>query len=395
MRRRQFLRLSLGAVAAFATSTLWALPQPTPRFLLVFLRGGYDATNVLVPIASDFYYEVRPNLAIARPGAASAAAIELDSSWGLHPALRDSVLPLYRNRQIAFVPFCGSDDLTRSHFETQDTIELGQPLDRTRDEQSGFLDRLAEVLGTSASPISFTAQLSQVFRGSRDVPNMALRSLAKAGLDHHAAETIASMYAHTSLASNVREGFGVRDQVLASFAAEMDAASRQAVTPTGFQAEARRVAQLLRDKFNLAFIDVGGWDTHVAQGGATGYLANRLDELGRGLSIIAQELGAAWRDTVVVVLSEFGRTFRENGNRGTDHGHGSVYWVLGGSVGGGRVAGEQIVLDSSTLFQNRDYPVLNDYRGVLAGLFQQMYGLDQARLARVFAEVKPAHLALV
>ena len=224
---------------------------------------------------------------------------------------------------------------------------------------------------------------------------MALRSLAKPGLDGHATQTIASMYRHTALASNVDEGFGVRTQVLASLAEEMQASSRNAVSATGFQAEARRVATLLRDQFNLAFIDVGGWDTHVGQGAATGYVANRFDELGRGLATIAQELGTTWHDTVVVVLSEFGRTFRENGNRGTDHGHGTVYWVLGGGIDGGRVAGEQIALTSTTLFQNRDYPVLNEYRGVLAGLFKGMYGLDAGRLDRIFPRVQPKDLNLV
>ena len=122
----------------------------------------------------------------------------------------------------------------------------------------------------------------------------------------------------------------------------MEAASRNAITARGFELEARRIARLMRDKFNVGFVDVGGWDTHVGQGGAEGYLANRLEELGRGLAAFADEMGAAWSDTVVVVLSEFGRTFRENGNRGTDHGHGSVYWVAGGGVRGGRIAGEQV-----------------------------------------------------
>jgi uncharacterized protein (DUF1501 family) len=141
--------------------------------------------------------------------------------------------------------------------------------------------------------------------------------------------------------------------------------------------------------------DVGGWDTHVNQGAATGYLADRLGELGRGLAGFAEEIGPEWHDTVVVVISEFGRTFRENGNRGTDHGHGSVYWVLGGGIKGQRIVGEQVGVDERHLFQNRDYPVLTDYRSLLGGLFQRMYGLDQNGLQRVFASVKPRDFALV
>ena len=152
---------------------------------------------------------------------------------------------------------------------------------------------------------------------------------------------------------------------------------------------------MIRDKFDIGFLDVGGWDTHVGEGGATGYLAGRLEELGRGLAAFAEEMGPTWHSTVVVVLSEFGRTFRENGNRGTDHGHGSVYWVLGGAVHGGRIGGEQALLTQATLFQNRDYPVLNEYRAVLAGLFARMYGLDVAKLDKVLPGTRPRDLGLV
>lgn len=176
----------------------------------------------------------------------------------------------------------------------------------------------------------------------------------------------------------------------------MVAADRGAVSPKGFELSARRIERLMRDQFNFGFVDVGGWDTHVGQGGATGYLAGRLGELGRGLAGFAQQLGHdAWNDTTVVVISEFGRTFRENGNKGTDHGHGSVYWVLGGAVKGGRIAGEQVKVAQASLFQNRDYPVLTDYRGLFGGLFQRGYGLDQKTLAQVFPGVTPADLALV
>src|SRR5207237_4529793 len=136
----------------------------------------------------------------------------------------------------------------------------------------------------------------------------------------------------TSLASTVSEGFGVRANVMAEMSEEMKNANRGAISSRGFEIEARRTAKLMKERFNIGFIDVGGWDTHVGEGGATGYLAGRLEELGRGLAAFAAEMGPMWRDTTVVVLSEFGLTFRENGNRGTDHGHGSVMWVLGGAA---------------------------------------------------------------
>jgi uncharacterized protein (DUF1501 family) len=125
MKRRHLLKLAT-ALPLMVSTRLFALPRPQPKFLLVFLRGGYDATSLLVPISSQFYYEARPNIAIARPGAAAVSALSLESDWGLHPALRDTVHRLYVQRQVVFVPFCGTDDLTRSHFETQDSIEIGR-----------------------------------------------------------------------------------------------------------------------------------------------------------------------------------------------------------------------------------------------------------------------------
>jgi uncharacterized protein (DUF1501 family) len=203
------------------------------------------------------------------------------------------------------------------------------------------------------------------------------------------------MYAGTPLAKSVAEGFRVRDDVYQAVSAHMMEASRGAVSPRGFELSARRIGRLMRDRFNLGFVDVGGWDTHVNQGAATGYLADRIAELGRALAGFVEEIGPKWPQTVVVVISEFGRTFRENGNRGTDHGHGSVYWVLGGSLKGGRIVGDQVKVDQPHLFQNRDYPVLTNYRALLAGLLQRVYGLDQSGLQRVFAGIAPMDLRLL
>ena len=214
-------------------------------------------------------------------------------------------------------------------------------------------------------------------------------------MDARQSALIAGMYQRTALAPQVSEGFGVRDEVMQAMASEMEAASRNAISARNFLLEARRVGKLMRERFDIGFIDIGGWDTHVGEGGATGDLAGRLAALGQGLAAVAQDMGPAWRNTVVVVISEFGRTFRENGNRGTDHGHGTVYWVLGGGVKGERIAGDQIRLAEGTLFQNRDYPVLNEYRAVLGGLFARMYGLGASRLERIFPGVRPKDIGLV
>jgi uncharacterized protein (DUF1501 family) len=390
-RRQSVVRIAqLAGAGALAAShvRLFAAPPAPAKFLLVFLRGGYDANNVLVPTASDFYYEARPNIAIAR-----ADALPLDDRWGLHPALRDNLLPMVQRGELAFVPFAGVHDLSRSHFETQDRIELGLAQDG-RDFNSGFLNRLAgELNGRHA--IAFTDQLPLAMRGERQIANAALRSIGKPALDERQTRLVAAMYAGTRLQAKVNEGFQTRDDVARELAGEMDAAGRGAISTRGFELEARRVGRLLRERYDLGFIDVGGWDTHVGQGGINGYLANRLAELGGGLAGLAEELGPRWRDTVVVVVSEFGRTFRENGNRGTDHGHGSVYWVLGGAVRGGRVAGEQAELCANTLHQNRDMPVLNEYRALLGGVFTRMYGLNATAVARVFPRTEGRDLGLL
>lgn len=177
---------------------------------------------------------------------------------------------------------------------------------------------------------------------------------------------------------------------------EMEAASRNAVSANGFDQEARRMAKLMRDRYALGFVDVGGWDTHVGQGQVDGYLATHLGQLASGLAGFADEMGPeAWRRTTVLVISEFGRTTRENGNKGTDHGHGSVYWALGGSLAGKTVAGEQTTIEAKTLFQNRDLPVLNEYRAVMAGLLKRQYGLSPSALDKVFPGVKPVDIGLI
>ncbi len=394
LQRRHLLATALSLPLAGGTARLMAAGKTNARLLFVFLRGGYDAASLLVPTSSSFYYESRPDIALARPSADLNAALALDSNWGLHPALRESLYPLYQSAELAFVPFSGTNDLSRSHFETQDSIELGQATDGHKDYSSGFLNRLASVVGGS-TPMAFTDQLPVIFQGSAKVPNTALKSLARPAVDARQSDIIAAMYKNTKLAEPVQQGFTVRNEVMREMATEMDAASRNSISAKGFELEARRIGKLMKDSYNLCFVDVGGWDTHVGQGAATGYLASRFDELGRGLAALPQELGSAWKDTTVVVMSEFGRTFRQNGNRGTDHGHGSVMWVMGGSVRGGQIVGEQVAVQKSTLFQDRDFPVLNEYRSVLGGLFGRQFGLNNSQLAQVFPGTASKDLGLL
>jgi uncharacterized protein (DUF1501 family) len=389
MDRRQLLKSALYTAPLFTAGRLYATPASGPRLLVVFLRGAYDAANIVVPVSSDFYYASRPNIAIAKD-----ATLPLDGDWGLHPALKDTILPLWQQKEIAFIPFAGTDDVSRSHFETQDTIELGQPVGGSRNYQSGFMSRTAQIL-SGTKPISFTTQLPLTFRGGAPVPNIALNFAGKPTVAERNAALIQAMYQGQDLAPAVTQGFEVQNEVFNTFSGEMMAANRNAVTTRGFELSAQRIGVLMQDKFNLGFVDVGGWDTHVNQGGANGYLSNRIGELGRGLAALKTALGPQWNDTLVIVVSEFGRTFRENGNRGTDHGHGSVYWVLGGGIKGGRIAGPQVAVTQANLFQDRDWPVLTDYRALIGGLLRKSHGLNPAQLAEIFPSAQPVDLSLV
>lgn len=396
--RRRVLQLGLAAAVAGVTGRLYAAPLAGPRLLVVFLRGGYDSTNLLIPYSSSDYYEARPNIAVPKPDPASdRGALRLDADWALAPAVRDTIGAMYAQRQAAFIPFAGTDDLSRSHFETQDSIEMGQAAGGVRNFHSGFLGRLSATLaGTpQGAGIAFTDALPLAFEGAAMVPNVSLKNVGKPTFDERQARILGDMYAGHHLEPAVTGGLELRQEVSREIVEEMTAANRNAITTKGFELEAARMGMLMRDKYRIGFIDVGGWDTHVGEGAAQGQFAGNLTNLGKGLQAFSQSMGAQWNNTVVVVLSEFGRTFRENGSRGTDHGHGTVYWILGGSINGGAIRGAQQRVARGTLFQDRDFPVLNDYRAVLGGLFRSMWGLSADRGAQVFRGVAPVDIQLI
>src|ERR1700683_3044884 len=312
MKRRHALKLGCAALlgAAGSAARLFAAPTAGPRFLLVFLRGGYDSSNLLVPYSSSYYYEARPNIAIARPDAASStSALALSADWALAPAVRDTIGAMYFQRQVAFIPFAGTDDLSRSHFEAQDSIELGQTVNGTRNFRSGFLGRLSDtLLGSSSSmlPIAFTDALPLAFEGNSTVPNLSLKNVGKPPFDERQARILSDMYTGHHLETAVKDGLELRQEVATKMADEMTAANRGAINTKGFELEAERMGRLMRDKYRIGFIDIGGWDTHVGEGSAQGILAGNLAGLGRGLQVFSQTLGDQWSNTVVVVISEFG-----------------------------------------------------------------------------------------
>ena len=397
MNRRDFLRLSAGTSLLPFGATAWAVTAEggPKRLIVIFLRGAVDGLNVVVPYAEETYHEVRPTIAIGRPGT-DQGALPLNDGFGLHPALA-GLLPLWSDRKLAFVHAAGSPDTTRSHFEAQLFIENGTPGDSTT--QDGWMNRLLMALPEPRGPtdaVSVGPTMPQILRGRLPVANLPLGREAARPMPLDRPEVRRAfdrLYAgNDPLSEAYRRGQAVRAELIGDLAAEMRQADNGAPPPNGFPLEAAWLARLIRRErgIRLAFASLGGWDTHVNQGRGKGQLANRLQPLADGLVALAKGLGSDWDDTVVAVISEFGRTVRENGNGGTDHGHGNVVWVMGGAVHGGRVYGDWPGLAKAQLYQGRDLAVTTDYRSVFAAILERHLGLADRQLAQIFPGLPPA-----
>ena len=395
MNRRELLAML--AAGSFCPVRLWATPQTTTdgRLVVLMLRGAYDGLSAVVPYADPYYYEARPRIAIPRPDSGDMGGMRLDSRWALHPQLAETAGEMFKSSRLSFVPFSGTSFVSRSHFQAQDWMETGKRPDQRPDVTDGFLNRLVVALGGQA--ISFTSTMPVSLNGQARVVNAPVAGGMGRVSEESYIQQVMTMYAGHSLEPMVAEGLGLKRALAANLLQEMDASARGALPASGFVLQAQRVARFMRQRKSLsvAFLDIGGWDTHANQGSAHGALANRLSALGQGIQLFADELGPEWQKTVVVVLSEFGRTFHENGSGGTDHGHGNVMWVAGGAVQGGKICGEQAPLTASSLHQGRDVPVLNDYRDVLGGILQRLYGLNNTALQSIFPDSKPLDLKLI
>jgi uncharacterized protein (DUF1501 family) len=402
MHRRTLLKhLGLAATLPFAH---WAGAAELPakagdkRLVVLMLRGAVDGLNVVAPWAEPEYQALRPNIALARPGAAGGL-LDLDGHFGLHPALA-SLLPLWQSRQLAFVHAAGSPDPTRSHFDAQDYMESGTP--GVKSTADGWMNRLLGALpqrpqeAGGLDAVSFGPVLPRIFSGPSTVANVPLgRAAGKpTAVDRpNVGEAFDRIYAGAGELGRVyAEGRRSRREIMADLddpaALEAQQADNGAPPPQGFAQDTAPLARLMQrnPRLRLAFMQLGGWDTHVNQGAADGQLARRLQPLGEGLARLAADLGPRWSDTVVVVMSEFGRTARENGNRGTDHGHGNLMWVLGGPVAGGRVYGDWPGLGPAALHESRDLAVTTDFRTVLARVCAQHLRLADERLDAVFPQ---------
>ncbi len=344
MNRRDFLALS---AASFATPAWAVAAEGGPsRLVVVMLRGAVDGLNVVVPYGDQAYYDMRPSIAIAKPGG-DGGALALDGHFGLHPALA-GLMPLWQARQLAFIHASGSPDPTRSHFDAQLFIENGTPGRRVTDD--GWMNRLLAALPGPHGPADALAVgpvLPFILKGRLAAANIPLGAAAaqKMAIDRpEVASAFDKLYEGTGAqATAYREGRAARTQLTADMGDdEQRMADAGAPPANSYPAIAGRLARLIgQDKrIRLAFTALGGWDTHVNEGNHKGQLANRLKPLGDGLATLAHDLGQDWNDTIVVVISEFGRTAKENGNAGTDHGHGNAIWVAGGKVRGGKIYGE-------------------------------------------------------
>ena len=397
--RRIFLRHSAIAMVGAGTAPLWlkravfAAEAPSPRrkiLVAIFQRGAADGLNIVVPHGERAYYEMRPAIAIPRPAPnADAAALDLDGFFGLHPAL-GSLEPLYRKGHLAIVHAAGSPDPTRSHFDAQDYMESGTP--GYKGMRDGWMNRALEPEQVPTSPVRALAMGSVVPRSLRG-PNTALavQSLAAFQVrNEEAARNLETMYAGSpdpGLRATGQETFRAI-RLLASVANQPYVPAGGSEYPRGrFGDSLRQVAQLIKADVGVevAFAEIGGWDHHVNEIGrhaSEGQLASRLSEFAGGLSAFWQDLGDRMHDVVVVTMSEFGRTARENGNRGTDHGHANCMFVLGGAVRGGRVYGQWPGLGDGQLYEGRDLAVTTDFRDVLGELVVRHLGNHD--LAQVF-----------
>jgi uncharacterized protein (DUF1501 family) len=399
MDRREFLRYALLAsgVTLFDVGTRgWAaqLAKTTAgnrRLVVVFLRGAVDGLNVVVPWGDGRYYEARPTIAIPKPGQ-DGGALDLDGYFGLHPSLAP-MLPLWQAKTLAFIHASGSPDPNRSHFDAQDFMETGTPGVRTTPD--GWMNRLLAVLPGTHSPteaLSLGATVPRILSGPNAVSNLPLGRDAgrPTAMDRpKVADAFASLYqGDGALSKDFQEGQAARSQLMDDLNKDIADSYNGAPSVDGFTDDSSRLAKLMRKDsgIRLGFLAVGGWDTHVGEGSGKGQLARHLDSLGQGLAALRQDLGPVYDDTAVLVMSEFGRTFRENGNGGTDHGHGNVMWLMGGRIKGGKVYGQWPGLADEQLYQQRDLAVTTDFRQVIGAVITRHLSLPTAALGTVFPD---------
>ena len=395
--RRSFMKggalalLGLGSVPRFLVRTAYAEGSiDRPKILVaIFQRGAVDGLSMIVPHGDRSYYDSRGSIAIVRPSPGNPeTTIDLDGLFGLHPSLAP-LKAIWDDRHLAIVHACGSPDTTRSHFDAQDFMESGTP--GVKSTPDGWLARGLETVparGPSAfRAVAMGSQLPRALRG--DIGAVAMASVGDFDVKQGMGATGGV---------NARAGFesmyeqGVRDILHGTGRETFEAVKMlKTANPQRFQPEngaqyprgplgnsLKQIAQLIKAEVGLevAFADMGGWDTHANQGNEKGQLAQRLAEFSQSLAAFYRDLGDRMADVVILTMSEFGRTVRENGNRGTDHGHATAMLVLGGPVRGGRMAGSWPGLAREQLYEQRDLAVTTDFRNLFAEVAVRHLGVS-------------------
>ncbi|NDD28741.1 MAG: DUF1501 domain-containing protein [Proteobacteria bacterium] len=384
--RRVFLRsgamalIGAAMLPGFLTRAAVAAGSQSGRrgrvLVTVFLRGAVDGLNIVIPYREPEYYRLRRSVAVPAPrtGGGDETALDLDGTFGLHPALAP-LQALYQQRHLAFILATGSPDPTRSHFDAQDYMESAAPGNKSISD--GWLNRMlaAQKLSheTQFRAVSMSTSVPRSLQGSRGalaIPDV--RSFGVRGGGAAMQKGFEGMYesgVHDVLHGTGRESFEAVDALRKRLGSQPYAPSNGATYPTApFGRQMQQVAQLIKADLGVevASTDIGGWDTHANEGGSKGQLANNLRILGQTLAAFAQDMGDGMEDIIILTMSEFGRKLEENGSGGTDHGHGNLNMIIGGRVRGGQVHGRWPGLAREQLFEGRDLAVTTDFRDVFA-----------------------------
>lgn len=388
--RRIFLKngglalVSLGFAPAFLARTAAASDARRRVLITIFQRGAVDGLNMIVPFGERDYYDARPTLAIAPPRSATGdGAIDLDGFFGLHPRLAP-LKPLFDARQLAIVHACGSPDETRSHFDAQEYMETATP--GVKSTQEGWLNRYLHArehqAATPFRAVALCPQLPRALQGTE--PALAIGHIAQFGIrGDMAPSSFESEYAAAAdsvLHSTGRDAFAAVRMLKSANPAQYNPANGAEYPRSAFGDALRQIAQLVKADVGLeiAFAESGNWDHHVNEGAAVGQLANRLDDLARGIAALVRDLGDRMADVIVLTMSEFGRAVVENGNRGTDHGHGNAMMIIGGPVRGGKVYGRWPGLAREQRYEGRDLSVTTDFRAVFSEVVHGHLGLERS-----------------
>lgn len=378
--RRYFIRASAITVAGAGLAPSWLLRAASPGegkkkiLISIFQRGAADGLNIVIPFFEKRYYDLRPSIAIPAPGKPNGA-IDLDGRFAFHPALQQ-LKPLWDSGQLALIHAAGSPEANRSHFEMQDQMESGTP---GRTLEDGWLNRALPAATPSTSPIRAVAmgsKMPRTLRGNRGGISVSdLQQFQARNQD--VASVLESMYATTADAQLGAQGKGTFEAIKM-----IEAINRTPYTPANgaqyvgeFGNALRQIARLIKADAGLeaAFAEIGSWDHHSNE---NGQLPGLLNQFGNSLAAFSRDMGDRMEDIVIVTMSEFGRTAAEDGNNGTDHGHGNVMFILGGPVRGGKVYGSWPGLETEQLFQKRDLEVTTDFRAVLGELVRGHIGQD-------------------